>query len=131
MRFYSKRDDNYLEERLTVLDTIKVDDHSRLTFTKRIREIFPVRENDIIVVYSDNMDKQNKLVLKIQRNDIIIDAFTLKRDNTLLNKNIEKNYKDTAVNRQHLLSPRKSVISVLLVDDEEDVLLAVETVTSK
>ena len=84
MRFYSKRDDNYLEERLTVLDTHKKwIDHSRLTFTKRIREIFPVRENDIIVVYSDNMDKQNKLVLKIQRNDIIIDAFTLKRDNTL------------------------------------------------
>ena len=38
-----------------------------------------------------------------------------------MNKNIEKNYKDTAINRQHLLSPSKSVISILLVDDEEDV----------
>ncbi len=79
---YNKKDDNKtrIENRLTVLDTVKIDDHSRMPLTKRIREIYPIKVNDIIIFYKDNMDKYDKLILEVQREGRIIDNWVLKRN---------------------------------------------------
>ncbi len=89
---YNKKDDNKtrIENRLTVLDTVKIDDHSRLTFTKRLREMYPIKVNDIIIFYKDNMDKYDKLILEVQRGDRIIDNWVLKR-NIINFKNNDRN----------------------------------------
>ncbi len=71
------------------MDTIKIDDHSRITFTKRIREIFDVKVDDLIIAYRDSMDKYNKLIFKIQMDDRIIYTWVLKRDKSIC-KNNEK-----------------------------------------
>jgi hypothetical protein len=66
-----------------VLDTLKVDDHSRITFTKRIRNVLPIQIGDIIGVYQSK--KNGEIILNIQREGDIIDAWVLKRA-------VEQNY---------------------------------------
>jgi CheY-like chemotaxis protein len=113
MRFYNKDNNNSPKERLSVVDTIRVDNHSRITFTKRIREIFPIKEGDILSVFNDNMSNNNKLIFKIQRNGALIDTLTLKRNQN--EENLKKNNINNVANA--------SSTSVLVVDDEEDVTL--------
>jgi hypothetical protein len=60
-----------------LLDTLKVDDHSRITFTKRIRNVIPIQIGDIIGVYQSK--KNGEIILNIQREGDIIDAWVLKR----------------------------------------------------
>jgi CheY-like chemotaxis protein len=124
MHFYKKGDNNYMPDRFTILDTIKVDDHSRISFTKRIREFFPIKEGDIITVYKDNMSNNHgKLVFKIQRDGILIDTFTLSRDNFNANKTIKKLTDNESSNNILQLHANVRYTNILLVDDEEDVLL--------
>jgi CheY-like chemotaxis protein len=113
MHFYNK-DNNSFKERLTILDTIRVDGHSRITFTRRIKEIFPIKEGDIISFFNDNMSDRDKLILKIQRDGLVIDTLILKRNR--IQGKLKQN------NITNLASARSS--SVLVIDDEEDVALA-------
>ncbi len=119
---YNKKDDNKtrIENRLTVLDTVKIDDHSRLTFTKRLREIYPIKVNDIIIFYKDNMDKYDKLILEVQRGDRIIDNWVLKRNII--------NFKNNDRNKQMESHTDKNPVNILLIEDEEDLLLTFEEV---
>ena len=130
---FKSDDDSLIQQRLAILDTIKVDDHQRLTFTKRIREVFPIKEGDIISVYRDIMDNSNKLVFKLQRENITIDTFILKRDESLANKNSIKSLtKNNVRNKEQLLPVNGRAISILLVEDEEDVLFSInETLTDE
>jgi CheY-like chemotaxis protein len=126
MRFYKKIDDNYTRDRFTILDTVKVDDHSRISFTKRIREFFPIKEGDIIAVYKDNMiNNHDKLVFKIQRGDVLIDTFILRRTVFSPNKNVQDQLNNNNINNEEPLHASARSTSVLVVDDEEDVALAV------
>jgi CheY-like chemotaxis protein len=114
MHFYTKDDNNNSsKERLTILDTIKVDDHWRITFTKRIREFFPIKEGDIISVFNDNMSDHDKLIFKIQRDGILVDTLILKRNQ------IREKLKENNIN--NLINARST--SVLVIDDEEDLVL--------
>jgi CheY-like chemotaxis protein len=125
MRFYRKTDNNYMADRFTILDTIKVDDHSRISFTKRIREFFPIMEGDIIAVYKDNMiNNHDKLIFKIQRGDVLIDTFILKRTVFTQNNNVQDQLKNNNINNQEPLHASARSTSVLVVDDEEDLALA-------
>ncbi len=129
MRFNKKNDNNTrFENRLTVLDTIKIDDHSRLTFTKRIREIYPIKVNDIIIVYKDNMDKYNKLIFEVQRGSRIIDTWVLKRNLFDFKNNVNSNFKNNDTNKHMESHINKNPINILLIEDEEDLLLTFEEV---
>jgi CheY-like chemotaxis protein len=119
---YNKKDDNKtrIENRLTVLDTVKIDDHSRLTFTKRIREIYPIKVNDIIIFYKDNMDKYDKLILEVQREGRIIDNWVLKRNIINFKNNDTNKYMESYID--------KNPVNILLIEDEEDLLITFEEV---
>jgi CheY-like chemotaxis protein len=133
LHFNTKSDDDSLiQQRLAILDTIKVDDHQRLTFTKRIREVFPIKEGDIISVYRDSMDKSNKLVFKIQREDVTIDTFILKREESLEGKNSIKSLTQNKIRDKERRPVNGRAISILLVEDEEDLLFSInETLNSE
>jgi CheY-like chemotaxis protein len=133
LHFNIKNDDDFvIQQRLAILDTIKVDDHQRLTFTKRIRDVFPIKEGDIISVYRDSMDKHNKLVFKIQRDDVTIDTFILKRDGPLLDKNFRKNLTQNSIRNEERINGNGRAFNILLVEDEEDLLFSInETLTSE
>ena len=63
--------------------TIKVDEHSRLTFSKRIKSVFPIFPGDTIVVYQYMTN--NDLLFRVQRYNVISDTWivTKKKDNIM------------------------------------------------
>ena len=63
--------------RLIVVDTIRIDEHSRLTFTKKVKNVFPIMTGDTVVVYQDRYNKD--LLFKIQRGMNVVDNWTVKR----------------------------------------------------
>ena len=44
---------NFDANRLVVIDSIRVDEHIRLTITKRVKEVFPLMAGDTILVSQD------------------------------------------------------------------------------
>src|SRR5215213_2519530 len=64
--------------RFIVVDSIKVDEHSRLTFTKKVKNVFPIVAGDTIVVYQDKYNCK-ELLFKVQRSSDIVDMLTVKR----------------------------------------------------
>jgi CheY-like chemotaxis protein/bifunctional DNA-binding transcriptional regulator/antitoxin component of YhaV-PrlF toxin-antitoxin module len=59
------------------LDALKVDDHSRITFTKRVRDVLPVRTGDSIAVYQNK--KNRNVVFNIEREGSIVDTWICRR----------------------------------------------------
>jgi CheY-like chemotaxis protein len=59
------------------LDALKVDNHSRITFTKRVRNVLPVRTGDSIAVYQNK--KNRNVVFNIEREGSIVDTWICRR----------------------------------------------------
>jgi hypothetical protein len=49
---------DYNSDKLLVVGTIKVDEHSRLTLSKKIKNVFPIYSGDTIVVYQNILSFQ-------------------------------------------------------------------------
>ena len=64
-------------EDLLAIDSLKIDDHSRLTLTKSLRKVFSVEMDDILAIFQDT--KTDDLIIKIQRNERIVDSWVMKR----------------------------------------------------
>ena len=123
--------------RLITIDTINVDDHSRLTLTRKLKKVLPILPKDIITVYQDRYNKD--LIFAIQHNEPnnTIDSFIIKtkssggNNNTFHNtQSTEKNQqqeKEESISNEH--KKEKSTlhdINILIVDNEEDMLKVYE-----
>ena len=63
--------------RLITIDTISVDDHSRLTLTRKLKKVLPILPNDTITVYQDRYNKD--LIFSIQHeSNNTTDSFIIK-----------------------------------------------------
>ena len=135
----SSFDDNQTSldsNRLIVVDTIRVDEHSRLTFTKKVKNIFPILAGDTIVVYQDKYNSK-ELLFKIQRGSNVVDNWTVKRKNVGgIDKNpsqaSKSNYKKVTYNNTIYLNNNdsKKIPNIILVDDEDDILYSFKTILS-
>ena len=133
-------DDNrtsFDSNRLIVVDTIKVDEHSRLTFTKKVKNILPILAGDAIVVYQDKYNNK-ELLFKIQRGNNVVDNWTVKRKNV---DGIDNNPSQASkVNAKKIIAndnasyldnnDNKKIPSIMLVDDEQDILYSFKTILS-
>ena len=63
---------------LLAIDVMELDDHSRLTFTKRIKHVLSVGPGDIIAVYRHAQDS-TEIIFMIQRQSSIVESWTIKR----------------------------------------------------
>ena len=141
-------DDNQItfdSNRLIVVDTIRVDEHSRLTFTKKVKNVFPVLAGDTIVVYQDKYNSK-ELLFKIQRGSNIVDNWIVKRKDVRdgIDKNPSQASKQKAkkkiaydddntpiyINNKNNNNNNSSNPNIILVDDEEDVLYSFKTILS-
>jgi CheY-like chemotaxis protein len=111
---------------LIVVGVIKADEHSRLTFTKRIKSVFPVFPGNTIVIYQNPIS--NELLFKVQHNNIVSDTWIVKKktDDT---KPILESYTSKRIayhegqnsnisykeNQQH-----KSNANIMIIDDDEE-----------
>jgi FixJ family two-component response regulator len=119
-----------------VVGTIKVDDHSRLTLSKKIKSVFPIEPEDTIVVYQDLIN--NDLLFRVQRHNEIIDTWTVKRQN---NGDATPNYptntstntktisiydENTITNNDYHGSYKEELIknnfNIMIIDDDLDIL---------
>lgn len=139
--------------RLIAVDTIRVDDHVRLTLTKKVRHIFPINAGDILGIYQDKYNN-DELVFKIQRDKDIVDSWIVKRKYVGgINKNNggfasfasengtrlttsklakpmldERPNEDFENNNSIYVGTRNKLANILLIDDEEDVLYSFNSV---
>jgi CheY-like chemotaxis protein len=135
---FDNRLETYDKNNVIAIDTLRVDDHSRLTLTKRFRNIFPIESGDVIAVYQDV--ETNNLILEVQHADNKVDPWIVKRtdiDNNNLISTNERTVADTSSpifnNGTRQNEQQKRSINVMVVDDEPDMLLIFKTLllTSK
>lgn len=65
------------ENDFLAVDTLKIDDHLRLRFSKKTRNIFPVRPGDDLAIFQNNTSKT--IIFNLQREGRIVDAYQFKR----------------------------------------------------
>jgi CheY-like chemotaxis protein len=122
------------QKNLIVIGTIKVDEFSRLTFTKKIKSVFQICPRDIIVVYKNKIN--NEFLFKVQRFNEIVDTWRIKKEKDMLepfisnkeSKAFELNgneFKDITKCSKELHQPSlldlKKDIRILIIDDEKDI----------
>jgi len=61
---------------LLVVDCVLVDEHSRLTITKRIKKFLPIETGDLLAFYKN--PKNDDIVLKVQRENQIVYSWYIK-----------------------------------------------------
>lgn len=139
--------------RLIAIDTIRIDDHVRLTLTRKVRHVFPINAGDTLVVYQDKYNS-DELLFKIQRDKDIVDNWVVKRkyvggmnknkvgvdDVTMTTSmlatsmpeiNTDKTSEDFYdTNSSIYTGTRNKLARILLIDDEEDVLYSFKSVLS-
>jgi CheY-like chemotaxis protein len=126
--------------RLNVVDAIPLDKHSRLTITKKVKNVFPIVAGDIIVIYQDKYNSK-ELLFKIQRGSDIVDNWIVKRkDVDGIDKNPSQASKVNAkkkitcyddYNTNYLTkNDNEEIPNIILVDDEPDILYIFKTILS-
>jgi CheY-like chemotaxis protein len=138
-----------LESRLIALGTLKVDNQSRITLTKSLRESLSVKAGDKMAVYQDRFNG-DELILKIQRGKIIVQTWNIKRSNNRNKFQFPKTQGDTSTSPasqipnvhippDHLQSDLpvcepehnntdQKLLRVMIIDDEEDILFLFKSV---
>jgi CheY-like chemotaxis protein/bifunctional DNA-binding transcriptional regulator/antitoxin component of YhaV-PrlF toxin-antitoxin module len=69
--------------RLINIDALTVDKNSRITLTKKVKQVFPLIPGDRVVLYQDRYNKN--LIIDIQQQDKVVDRWTITRDNNVNN----------------------------------------------
>jgi CheY-like chemotaxis protein len=113
--------------RLIAIDTLQVDNHSRLTLTKKMKEFLPILPHDKIAVFEDRYNKD--LIFAVQREDKIIDNFLVRRKYGQKKNDTgvsPENREVASYTEKHELQSTLYDINILLVDDESDLLAVYE-----
>jgi CheY-like chemotaxis protein len=114
---------------LIVVGVIKADEHSRLTFTKRIKSVFPIFPGNTVVIYQDTIS--NDLIFKVQHDKVISDTWIVKKKKydaeAISNTNKLKKVSDLKniipikkFDKNKLLHQTKKFAKIMIVDDDSD-----------
>jgi CheY-like chemotaxis protein len=123
---------NFDLNRLLVIDSIRVDEHSRLTVTKRMKDVLPIMAGDTITVFEDRYNKD--LLFDIQHQSNTVNTWVI-RKNPITISNIVEGRTTVKTYQEHLAEIIKNKsenvssnyyndndAKILLIDDEEDLL---------
>ncbi|MGN6348453.1 MAG: response regulator [Candidatus Nitrosocosmicus sp.] len=131
------------KDRLSPIDVLTVDKHSRLTLTKKVKKIIPLNPENKIIVYQDTSTKN--ILLKVQNEETTVDSWILTkskenasignssnfavgeeteingtdRDKEIDSNNNEKEDKFDIYKQKTLYN-----MPIILVDDEKDLLMS-------
>jgi CheY-like chemotaxis protein len=120
-------------DRLITVDSISVDEHSRLTLTRKLKKVLPIIPKDTITVYQDRYNKD--LIFAIQHESTnTTDSFIIKtktsNNNTFHDtKTIEKTQQEETIILNQYGKKKDTLhdINILIVDDEVDLLKTFES----
>lgn len=143
---------NNHENSLVHIDTVKVDEKSRLVLTKKAKDILYIQPKDTVVIYHDRIN--NHVILKVQRgiNNNIVDSWILKRNvvvgythgyksgirsNSSGNSSGSSSSNSSSIHQHHRQQQQENEeqeyrkpFNIMLIDDEPDVLLTLKTIIS-
>ena len=115
--------------RLIAVDNVRVDAHSRLTLTRRLKDVFPISARDMIAVYQDIISKE--LIFKVQHGDNIVDSWLVKRIDSISSNSLIGTSKSGPIDSQSKINPEiyqqqksnnDAISNIMLVDDDQDLL---------
>jgi CheY-like chemotaxis protein len=123
--------------RLLAIDTMTVDQHSRLTFTKEVRDILHIEAGDKIAVYRDKYN-MNEFLFRIQRGGNLVANWKLNRKNVGIDYDEKKSSSSTiiastsdgrethsrgdAAAAPYRLHDENEIRNIMIVEDEQDVI---------
>ena len=132
---------------LISVDTLKLDDHSRLTLTRKFKNAFHIDIGDTLAVYQGA--KAAELLLNIQSKGEVTERWRLSQivenDDQSQKMNSEVSQMDEKVdtsfnpkdslgyaeyNSEEYTAPRKSPLNIMVIDDEPDVLFVLKKALS-
>ena len=128
---------NFDLNRLLVIDSIRVDEHSRLTVTKRMKDVLPIMAGDTITVFQDRYNKD--LLFDIQHQSNTVNTWVIRKSPITISiivegrttvktyqehlgeiiKNKSENVSSNYYNDNEL---NDNDAKILLINDEEDLL---------
>jgi CheY-like chemotaxis protein len=128
-------EENFNMYRLLAIDTITIDQYSRLTLTNEVKNVLNIETRDKIAVYQDTYNP-DELLFRIQRGGSLVDTWKLKRKNMGIDYNEQKSSSPSVVasisdrkwtyNSDNGTAPRShnknEIKNIILIDDEQDVL---------
>ena len=108
---------------LIAIDALKIDDHSRLTLTKKSRKVFSVEMDDVLAIFQDT--KTDDLIIKIQRGEHIVDSWIMSRFDDKIENSVPHpvTSKEPGTTDPQLEDWDKRP-NIMLIDDEPDVLIS-------
>jgi CheY-like chemotaxis protein len=122
-----------LRHTVVSIDNLRVDSNSRVTFTKRIKSVFPVQPEDIVSVYQ-NRD-YGSIIFNIQRREETIDTLVCKRVGQLENgllvesklphanaQHTPKSSIGVSENATNLTNTDRPNKNIMVIDDDVDIL---------
>jgi len=125
-----KKDYNF--DKQIVVGTIKVDEHSRLTLSKKIKNVFPIYPGDTIVVCQDLIN--NNLLFKVQRLNEVSDTWIIKRQSDDAVSSFSSDNNNNAISYDKTVSTNnyyddenvqqsvEHTFNIMIVDDNSDIL---------
>lgn len=131
------------KDRLSPIDVLTVDKHSRLTLTKKVKKIIPLNPENKIIVYQDTSTKN--ILLKVQDEETTVDSWILTKSKENVSSDNSSNFsageepeingiitdKDIDSNNNEKedkfdIYKQKTLYNmpIILVDDEKDLLMS-------
>jgi CheY-like chemotaxis protein len=132
-----RNEDNFESNRLILIDTMRIDNHFRLTFTKKVKNIFHVESGDFVIVYQDRYSKD--LLFNVQRGDNVVDNWVVKRKKSdiELARRFSVTPSPTAAGTAKVsdaylrtTETKNKIPKILVVDDQKDILYAFKEILS-
>jgi CheY-like chemotaxis protein len=120
---------------LVAIDTLKVDNRSRLTLTKEVKDILPVEPGDILAVYQDK--ENSDVILRVQRESRVVDALRITKERTKTasaeaerifvqrdSARLVDRVRELSASHYYVDDPQKRYLpNIVLIDDDQDLLV--------
>jgi CheY-like chemotaxis protein len=137
-------EENFDMYRLIAIDTINIDQYSRLTLTNKVKNVLNIEAQDKIAVYQ-NTYNPDELLFRIQRGGSLVDNWKLKRkrmgivynekkssDASIVASILDRKGTDSGGDTTHYGFHNKNEIrNIILIDDEQDVLYSFQIILSE
>lgn len=120
------------DDNLIAIDTVRVDEQSRLTLTKRVKQVLPLEPGDKIAVYTDKGNPKTMLC-KVQRRNEIVDTLTITKNVVVGATSSVDPLNNTRPDRKLFWNKNHNVqrpAKILLVDDEQDTIVTFKAALS-
>jgi CheY-like chemotaxis protein len=130
-------EENFNMYRLLAIDTITIDQYSRLTLTNKVKNVLNIEAQDKIAVYQDTYTP-DELLFRIQRGGSLVGNWKLMRKNMGIDYSEKKSFATPMVtsilDRKGTDSGphnKNEIRNIMLVDDEPDVLYSFQITLSE